>query len=109
VYIGVAAGLIFTTWGTLTSGKQPAWDLGPFNFKLHPVMIGVLAHVVLLVAGYLGSFLFAAPPEASRAMTLWGWLQRQTPGARAIKKDPAEERTCRQVGVFKLSALRNVD
>jgi SSS family solute:Na+ symporter len=77
VYIGIAVCLLFTTWGTLTSGKQPIWDLGKFNFKLHPVMIGVLAHVVLLAAGYVASLFFPAPDPSSREMTVWGWLERR--------------------------------
>lgn len=74
--IGIVACLLFTTWGTLTAGQTPTLDLGAGNFRLQPIMIGVFAHPVLLVAGYLGSLLFA-PPEASvRAMTLWGWRKR---------------------------------
>ena len=76
-YIGIAFCLIFTTWATLTNGKAPAWNLGNYNFKLHPVMIGVLAHVVLLIAGYAGSWCFVAPEKISREMTLWGWLDRR--------------------------------
>ena len=76
-WIGIAACLIFTTWATMTSGERPGWDLGSFNFRLHPVMIGVAAHGVVLAAGYLASFLFAPPETASREMTLWGWLERK--------------------------------
>jgi SSS family solute:Na+ symporter len=77
VYIGLAACLLFTTWATLTSGKNPIWNLGGHNFKLHPVMIGVLAHLVLWGFGYAGSFCFAPPDSSSRAMTLWGWLEQR--------------------------------
>jgi SSS family solute:Na+ symporter len=76
VYIGIAACLIFTTWATLTSGKNPTCNFGSFNFKLHPVMIGVIAHVILLSVGYVASFFFARPDVNSRQMTLWGWLDR---------------------------------
>ena len=75
-YIGIAACILFSTWGVLTSGKTPTWDLGQFNFKLHPIMIGVLGHLVLLVVGYLGSLIFPKPDKASREMTLWGWYDR---------------------------------
>src|SRR5580765_172842 len=81
VYIGVLACLIFTTWATLTSGKERWWDLGQFNFKLHPVMIGVLGHLVLLSVGYVASLFFATPEKSYRAMTLWGWLE-----SRKLKK-----------------------
>jgi SSS family solute:Na+ symporter len=77
VYIGVLACLLFTTWATLTSGIEPTWNLGSFNFKLHPVMIGVLGHLVLLSAGYVASLFFAAPEKSYRAMTLWGWLENR--------------------------------
>jgi SSS family solute:Na+ symporter len=73
-YIGIFACLLFTAWATLTSGKGPTWDLGKYSFKLHPVMIGVLGHLVLLCVGYLGSLFFPAPAKSNRAMTLWGWL-----------------------------------
>jgi hypothetical protein len=59
----------------LTNGKVPTWDLGKYNFKLHPVMIGVLGHLVLLCVGYVASLFFAPPEKSYRAMTLWGWLE----------------------------------
>jgi SSS family solute:Na+ symporter len=77
VYIGIAACLLFTTWATLTSGKEALVNLGRWNFKLHPVMIGVLAHLVLLIVGYTASRCFAAPEPGTRALTVWGWLERK--------------------------------
>jgi SSS family solute:Na+ symporter len=74
-YVGIAACLLFSTWATVTSGKDPAWDLDALNFKLHPVMIGVVAHLVLLGGGFVASFLFPRPEPGSRALTLWGWLE----------------------------------
>jgi solute:Na+ symporter, SSS family len=79
VYAGIAACLLFTTWATLTSGKDAMLNLGNYNFKLHPVMIGVVAHLVLLGVGYVASFFFA-PEPGSRPLTLWGWLERKQPG-----------------------------
>jgi SSS family solute:Na+ symporter len=76
-YVGIVACLAFTTWATLSSGKEPAWSLGDYGFGWHPVMIGVLAHVVLLGTGWLASYFFAAPPADERAMTLWGWLEQR--------------------------------
>jgi SSS family solute:Na+ symporter len=76
-YVGIAVCLLFTTWATVTSGKTPVWDLGQYNFILHPVMIGVLGHVVLLAAGYVASYLFPAPAIITREMTLWGWLEKR--------------------------------
>ena len=100
VYIGIGACLLFTSWATLTSGKEPVWNLGGYGFRLHPIMIGVLAHVVLLVTGYLGSLLFATPETSSREMTLWGWLDRKRETTRsapnsedgaAMRPEPADE------------------
>ena len=75
--IGIAACLLFTTYATLTSGKDRVLDLGAWNFPWAGVLIGVVAHVVLLTVGYLASLPFAADAGATRAMTLWGWLDRR--------------------------------
>lgn len=77
VLIGIIACLAFTTYGTLTTGKERVLDLGAWNFPWASVMIGVVAHVVLLVVGYLASLPFASDQVASRPMTLWGWLDRR--------------------------------
>jgi SSS family solute:Na+ symporter len=76
VLIGIVTCLAFTTYATLTVGKDRTLDLGAWNFPWASVMIGVVAHVLLLVVGYLASLPFASTPEANRAMTLWGWLDR---------------------------------
>jgi SSS family solute:Na+ symporter len=72
--VGIVLCLIFTSYASLTNGKNPVLDLGKYNFTLHKVMIGVVGHVVLLLGGYLASFLFPAPGPESKALTLWGWL-----------------------------------
>ena len=77
VTIGIVACLLFTTYATLTSGKDKLFDLGAWNFPWTGVMIGVIAHLVLLVVGYVASLPFASDPAASRGMTLWGWRDRQ--------------------------------
>lgn len=77
LWCGIVASLLFTTWATLTSGKEKLLDLGQYNFRLQGVMIGVIAHVVLFVVGYLASYLFAPPAGPYRDMTLWGWLERR--------------------------------
>jgi SSS family solute:Na+ symporter len=76
-YAGIAACLLFSTWATLTSGQTPVWDLGAGNFKLHPVMIGVLGHLVLLSVGLAASFCFPQPEPGSRDLTLWGWIEKK--------------------------------
>jgi SSS family solute:Na+ symporter len=80
VWCGIAACLIFTAWGTLTVGKEPTLNLGSWNFPYHKVMIGVFGHIVLLSVGYGTSFLFPAPDDATKRMTLWGWLELKRTG-----------------------------
>ena len=75
--IGIIASLFFTTYATLTSGKDRILDLGAYNFPWAGVMIGVIAHVVLLMVGYGASLAFARGATATREMTLWGWLDRR--------------------------------
>lgn len=76
-YIGIFAAFVFTAWATLTLGEKRALDLGRFNFRLHDYMIGVIGHIVVLVVGYLTSFLFPDRPGAKSELTLWGWLARK--------------------------------
>ena len=40
-------------------------------------MIGVGAHVIVLVVGWIASHGFPAPAPATRSMTLWGWLVKR--------------------------------
>lgn len=77
VWCGIVACLLFTAWGTLTVGKEPTLNLGQWNFPFHKVMIGVIAHVVLLSVGYVASLFFPKPDEATQRMTLWGWLEQK--------------------------------
>ncbi len=77
VIIGIVACLLFTAYATFTSGKDKLLDFGSWNFPWTGVMIGVIAHFVLLVVGYVASLLFKSDPAATRAMTLWGWLDRR--------------------------------
>jgi len=77
VWAGIVACVLFTAWGTFTSGKEPIWDWGAYNFKLPGIMIGVLGHVVLMGVGYLASFFFPAATPAHKEMTLWDWWARR--------------------------------
>jgi len=76
-WIGIAACVVFTAWATLTNGREPMIDLHGWNYSLHPVMIGVIGHVILVAVGYAASWLFPAPDPSIRAMTLQGWLERR--------------------------------
>jgi len=74
-WVGIVASLLFTTYGVVTK-EQKALNLGPFNFPWHPIMIGVLAHVVLAAVGYAASFFFSEPALAPD-LTIWGWLRKR--------------------------------
>lgn len=75
-YTGIAASLAFTAWATLTLNGGKVVNLGRYNFPLHDYMIGAIGHVVLLIVGYLTSFLFHDSGGNTRELTLWGWLER---------------------------------
>lgn len=76
VIVGIVANLVFTIWATLTQDGGKILNLGSFNFRLHNYMIGVIGNIVLLVVGYLASWIFAAEVRGQE-MTLWGWLERK--------------------------------
>ena len=76
LWIGLLAALTFTAWATLTGGKHQLLDLG-WNYTWPGVMIGVIAHLIVLFVGFFTSLLF--PPEAGLKVewTFWGWLERR--------------------------------
>jgi SSS family solute:Na+ symporter len=96
LWIGIGAALLFTGWAVLTSpgtkGSKALLDLGEYNYAWPAVMIGVIAHLIVLIVGWLGSFCFFAAAKADRSMTFWGWLEMRrsrkpppaTPSASAI-------------------------
>ncbi|MBD5780397.1 sodium/solute symporter [Pelagicoccus sp. NFK12] len=54
-YTGIAACLVFTAWGVLTSGGDARiLDLG-YNFSWHPIYFGIGGHFILFGVGYLSS------------------------------------------------------
>ena len=75
-YIGIAVSLLFTAWATLTVDGGKLWNLGTYNFTLHSYMIGVIAHLIIVVVGYLASLLFPDPDRAKRELTVWGWWRQ---------------------------------
>jgi SSS family solute:Na+ symporter len=61
--VGIIACVLFTAWATLTSVKLPALnrvvlDLGPFNYRLHPFLIGIFNHAILFTVGWVASVWF---------------------------------------------------
>lgn len=96
VWVGIICGLAFTAWAVLTSTKSSdgnvLLDLQQFNYTWPSVMLGVIAHIIVLVVGWLASFAFPPPQADARAMTLWGWLERRkTVRAGKIIAPPAME------------------
>lgn len=75
IYIGIAATVLFTAWAILTAGNKRLLDLGAFNFPWNDLTIGAVGHLVLLVVGYLASFLFPRENSTSENVTIWTWLQ----------------------------------
>ena len=68
LYVGIAACVVFVTWATLTGPLN--LDLG-LNFRLNPLLIGILSHVVLFVAGYLASRGLGGTPPELAGLTIW--------------------------------------
>lgn len=76
LWIGIVAALAFTAWATLTEGGHPIWQAG-WAFHLPGVMIGVIAHLIILVVGWLASLLFPPEPALKKEWTFWGWREKQ--------------------------------
>lgn len=81
--VGICAAVLFTAYAVLTSTKvdiqgtgvkETLLDLGSWNFSHHKYMLGVYSHLIVLVVGYLASFLFAAP-LAAKELTIHGYLE----------------------------------
>jgi SSS family solute:Na+ symporter len=80
LWIGIVAALAFTVWGVLTSTKSAdgkiLLDLHQFNYTWPSVMLGVIAHVIVLVVGWSASWLFPADTNVKSEWTFWGWMER---------------------------------
>jgi SSS family solute:Na+ symporter len=83
LYIGIAAGILFTAWALLTSTKfeidgtkQLLVDLGSYNYTHHKYMLGVYSHAVVFIVGFIASFFFRTPQEIEH-LTWMGWKRNQ--------------------------------
>jgi SSS family solute:Na+ symporter len=76
LWIGITAALLFTAWATLTGSKYKMLDLG-FNYAWPDVMIGVIAHLIVLVVGWSASWLFPVDANVKSEWTFWGWLEKR--------------------------------
>lgn len=83
LYIGIAAAVLFTAYAVLTSTKldidgtgteRTVLDLGDWNFTQHKYMLGVYSHLIVLVVGYVSSFLFHTP-LADKDLTIYGYIE----------------------------------
>jgi solute:Na+ symporter, SSS family len=74
LWIGIICALVFTAWATLTGGKRPMLDLG-WNYTWPSVMIGVIAHLIVLVVGYFASLPFPPEKNLKTEWTYWGWQE----------------------------------
>jgi solute:Na+ symporter, SSS family len=86
LWTGISAGLVFTAWATLSGGKHPMLDFG-WNYTWPSVMIGVIAHLLVLIAGYFASLAFPPDNSVKTEWTFWGWLETRK-GLRAGKIVP---------------------
>ncbi len=87
LWIGIGCALVFSAWATLTGGKEQMLDLG-WNYTWPSVMIGVIAHLIVLIVGYFASLLFPPDKNVKTEWTFWGWLEMRK-GLRARKFIPS--------------------
>lgn len=67
-YIGMAVCLTFILWAVLTGPLKV--DLG-FNFRMHPIMIGIFSHLIMFASGYLASLTFGGYRPDLTGLTIW--------------------------------------
>lgn len=95
--VGIISAVIFTGYAVLTSTKVDLHgtgtpvtllDLGDWNFTHHKYMLGVYSHLIVLVVGYLASYLFAAP-LAAKELTIFGYLEDKKKEKEQLDIEPA--------------------
>ena len=62
--VGIAATLLVITWASLT--QNDIIDLGPWNYNLHPYLIGLIGHLTVLIVGWVSSFLLHDPENEKK-------------------------------------------
>jgi len=90
-WIGIIASLLFATYATLTFDHGKIWNLGRLNFPFHNYMIGVIGHLVLLIIGYLATYIFPnKDQEVARSLTYWGWRATRDTSEKALPAGHAQ-------------------
>lgn len=103
-YAGIAACLLFTTWGILTEPTHRSLSL-PFNFNFNPILIGLFGHVILFVVGYVTSLFFGGyRPENVDQFT----FRRKTLSAVATRTAPIAVACAAAVLAFPRSSFASI-
>ncbi len=79
LHVGIAACVIFTAYGILTSTTVNGgllFDLGSWNFTHHKYMMGVYSHMVLFLVGYIASKFFN-DGVTDENLTIYGWFSKR--------------------------------
>lgn len=72
-YVGITICVLFVLWATMTGPLKI--DLG-FNFKMNPMMIGILSHPVLFGAAYLASVFLKGQQAQLAGLTIWNLKEK---------------------------------
>jgi SSS family solute:Na+ symporter len=98
LYVGIAACLLFTTWGILTEPTHRLRDWG-FNFPLNPILIGVLGHFIVFGVGYVASAVLGGyRPQDAEQLTFHQFRRaRRNQAATVTAPAPVAERAVSQV------------
>jgi SSS family solute:Na+ symporter len=76
-YTGLVVCVAFVAWATITGPLKV--NLG-FNFTMHPLMIGLLSHVLLFAVGYLASRIWKDHGDVE-GLTIWSQASANEPVA----------------------------
>jgi SSS family solute:Na+ symporter len=72
-YVGIGAGVVFTLWAVLTEPAARWIDLGPLNFEMNAILIGIIGNGVTFGVGWLASVLLGGyRPEDAAELRLFG-------------------------------------
>ncbi|OAM90963.1 sodium:solute symporter [Termitidicoccus mucosus] len=82
LYTGLVVCVLFTAYAVLTTSpigtgdtRRLLLDLGRYNFPHHKMMLGVYSHIIVLVVGYLASFLFESKEKLVENLTIYDYFK----------------------------------